>query len=188
MFRMPHRTSIPSCLAALGLFAKRTLGLLSLALLSACATAPNAEEASETSAPARVRFMDYRQGTAFELVNDSHTDRVALYSEVRADTQTKVTSDEVMDALLEYLEDAGFRGQARSGVAPRTSDSYHLGGEIEAGGKTVFMLVGNQTPQGERKMFIECYMNHVSLWSNTFQLQRVDAGPGEVFKKPELRR
>jgi len=188
MFRMPHRTLIPSCRATLGTFSEKALGLLSLALLSACAATSSAAEVSETSAPARVRFMDYRQGTVFELVNEAHTDRVALYSEVRADTQTKVTSDEVMDALLEYLEDSGFRGQARSGVAPRTSDSYHWGGEIEAGGETVFLLVNNQTPQGERKMFIDCYMNHVSLWSNTFQLQRVDAGPGEVFKKPELRR
>jgi len=132
--------------------------------------------------------MDYRQGTVFELVNDAHTDRVALYSEIRADAQTKVTSDEVMDALLEYLEGAGFHGHAHAGVAPRTSDSFQWGGEIERAGKTVFMLVGDQTPGGERKMFIDCYMNHVNLWSNTFQLQRIDAGPGEVFKKPELRR
>ena len=62
------------------------------------------------------------------------------------------------------------------------------GGEIEEDGVTMHMIVSDQTPPEERRMFIDCYMNHVTLWSNTFQLQRVDAGPGEVFKKPELRR
>ncbi len=188
MFRMTHSTLSTSCRATLGPFAKRALGLLSLALLSACASTSSAAGVSGPAAPARVRFMDYRQGTVFELVNEAHTDRVSLYSETRANTQTKVTSDEVMEALLEYLDDAGFRGRTRAGVAPRTSDTYHWGGEIEAGGESVFMLVSDQSPPGERKMFIDCYMNHVTLWSNTFQLQRVDAGPGEVFKKPELRR
>ena len=185
MFRMIKRTSRTSCRATQRPLGKRAQGLLSLALLSACAGAPSAPEAS---APARVRFMDYRQGTVFELVNEAHTDRVTLYSEARTDTQTKVTNDEVMGALLEYLDDSGFRSHARTGAAPRTSDSFHWGGEVETGGRTVFMLVSDQTPVGERKMFIDCYMNHVNLWSNTFQLQRVDAGPGEVFKKPELRR
>jgi hypothetical protein len=132
--------------------------------------------------------MDYRKGMAFELVNEAHTDRVSLYSEARANAQTKVTSNEVMKALLEYLDDTGFRKEARSGAAPRTSDSYYWGGEIEAGGEIVSMLVNNNSPAGVRKMFNECYLNHITLWSNTFQLQRVDAGPDEVFKKPELRR
>jgi len=167
------------------ILAKRAVGLLCLALLSACTGPP---DAPEVIAPARVRFMDYREGTVFELVNEAHTDRVSLYSEVRSDTQTKVTSDEVMEALLEYLKDAGFSAQARLGTAPRTSDSYFWGGEIEEDGVTMHMIVSDQTPPEERRMFIDCYMNHVTLWSNTFQLQRVDAGPGEVFKKPELRR
>jgi len=132
--------------------------------------------------------MDYRQGTVFELVNEAHTDRVALYSELRANTETKVTSDEVMDALLDYLEDAGFRGKARVGVAPRSSDTLNWGGEIEEDGVSMYMVVGDATDPEDRKMFVDCYMNHVTLWSSTFQLQRVDAGPGEVFKKPELRR
>ena len=188
MFRMTHRTSSSSRRATLRPLAVRTLGLLSLALFSACASTPTATVESASSVSARVRFMDYRQGTAFELVNEAHTDRGELYSEVRSNTQTKVTSDEVMDALLEYLDGAGFHGHARAGVAPRASDSFHWGGEIERAGETVYMLVSDKTPGGEREMFIDCYMNHVNLWSNTFQLQRVDAGPGEVFKKPELRR
>ena len=161
------------------------LALLALALLPSCQGPP---EAPEVSSPARVRFMDYRQGTVFELVNEAHTDRVALYSELRSNTETKVTSDEVMDALIDYLEDAGFRGKARVGVAPRSSDTLSWGGEVEEDGVTMYMVVGDTTDPEDRKMFVDCYMNHVTLWSNTFQLQRVDAGPGEVFKKPELLR
>ena len=169
----------------------RALGLLSLALLSACASptsASNAPEASASAAPARVRFMDYREGTVFELVNEAHTDRVELYSEVRSDTTTKVANNEVMDELLKYLESSGFHQHARSGVAPRTSGSFRWGGEVEAGGGTFFMVVGDHTPSDQRLIFIDCYMNHVNLWSNIFQLQRVDTDPKELFKKPGLRR
>lgn len=161
------------------------LALLTLALLPSC---QGPVDAPEVSGPARVRFMDYRQGTVFELVNEAHTDRVALYSELRTNTETKVTSDEVMDALLDYLRDAGFREKARVGVAPRSSDTLSWGGEIEEDGVSMYMIVGDATATKDRQMFVDCYMNHVTLWSNTFQLQRVDAGPGEVFKKPEQRR
>ena len=50
------------------------------------------------------------------------------------------------------------------------------------------MVVGDHTPSDQRKMFLDCYMNHVNLWSNIFQLQRVDTDPKELFKKPGLRR
>jgi len=188
MFRITLRTSRASSRTTPRSQTRRALGLLSLALLSGCAGSPSAPEASLSATPARVRFMDYRQGTAFELVNEAHTDRVEFYSKVRSDTMTKVANDEVMGALLEYIQTSGFHRHARSGVAPRQSSSYRWGGEVETKSGTVFMLVNDQTPKGKRQAFLDCYMNHVNLWSNVFQLQRVDTDPGEVFKKPETRR
>jgi len=131
-----------------------------------------------------VIFMDYRQGTSFELVNEAHTDRVVLYSEIRENPTTKVASNEVMTALLEYLDSSGFNERAHSGVAPRSSSVFQWGGEIETSSGTISMLVNDKTPVEQRKMFVDCYMNHVQLWSNIFQLQRVDAAAGDVFKKP----
>ena len=163
---------------------QQAFGLLALAsLLGSCAGTPTAPQTSVTATPARVRFMDYREGMAFELVNESHTDRVELYSSLRSDSTIKVTKDEVMGALLEFLESKGFQKHARSGFAPRTSGTFRWGGEIETGGRTVFMVVGDQTPGNERNMFLDCYMNHVKLWSNVFQLQRVDTAPGVLFKE-----
>ena len=184
MFRMNQHNQFTSSRTTPLRRAQRAVVLFSLALLTGC---QGTTVSPEASAPSRVRFMDYRQGTVFELVNEAHTDRVELYSELRANTETKVTSDEVMDALLEYLQDAGFHGKTRAGSAPRSSDTYLWGGEIERDGVTKYMIVGDQTSAADRQLFIDCYMNHVTLWSNTFQLQRVDAGPGDVFKKPELR-
>lgn len=159
------------------------LCLLALALSSACAATPNEAANALPTGPARVRFVDYRQGNAFELVNDSHTDRVKLYSEMRADSSIKVASDEVMSALLEFLQDSGFHRYARSGVAPRTSSTQRWAGEVEVDGATVFVIVDDLTPATQRKVFLNCYMNHVTLWSNIFQLQRVNAGAAEMFKK-----
>ena len=194
MFRTATRTPRASSRTTPLLRTTRALGLLSLALLGACASAPNAPEAdvpatpTTPATPARVCFMDYREGRVFQLVNEAHTDRVALYSEMRSDTSTKVTNNEVMYALLAYLESSGFHRHTRSGFAPRTSSSFRWGAEVETGGGTVYMVVGDQTPIDQRKMFLDCYMNHVNLWSDVFQLQRVDATPGEVFKKPGLPR
>jgi len=188
MFRITNRTSRASSRGATWNRAFRALGLLFLGLLTACASSPNSTKESVNSTPARVRFMDYRQGTVFELVNEAHTDRVALYSEVRSNTTTKVTNNEVMSALLDYLDSSGFERHARRGIAPRTSSTLRWGGEIETGGGSIYMVVDDNSPLDQRKIFLDCYMNHVTLWSNIFQLQRVDAGPDEVFKKPELRR
>ena len=164
------------------------LALTSLGLLSACATPSGGSASADSSTPARVTFRDYREGTKFELVNEAHTDRVELYSKVSADPSTKVASNEVMSALLEFLKDSGFESQARSGAAPRTSSAWQYGGEIETTAGTVFLTVNDSTSADQRRMFLDCYMNHVQLWSNIFQLQRVDAGPGEVFKKPGTKR
>ena len=164
------------------------LALTSLGLLGACAS-PNSTSVLEDSvAPARVTFRDYRQGTSFVLVNDAHTDRVELYSKISAEPSTKVASNEVMTALLDFLESSGFEEQARPGVAPRSSTAWRWSGEIETSGRSVFFAVNDKTPTAEKKMFLDCYMNHVQLWSNIFQLQRVEGGRDEVFKKPELGR
>jgi hypothetical protein len=153
------------------------LALTSLGLLSACATPSGGSASADSSTPARVTFRDYQEGTKFELVNEAHTD-----------PSTKVANNEVISALLDYLSDSGFESQARSGAAPRTSSAWQYSGEIETTAGTVFLAVNSSTPADQRKMFLDCYMNHVQLWSNVFQLQRVDAGPGEVFKKPGTKR
>ena len=164
------------------------LALASIGLFSGCASTSSTAASKELSAPARVSFYDYRGEKSFVLVNEAHTDRVELYSKISDQASTKVASNEVMSALLEFLEDSGFDRQARSGAAPRTSKVWQWGGEIETESGSVFVVVNEQTPTAEKKIFLDCYMNHVQLWSNIFQLQRVKARPGEVFKKPEINR
>ena len=164
------------------------LALTSLGLFGACASPNHASALEDIATPARVTFRDYRQGTSFVLVNEAHTDRVELYSKISADPSTKVASNEVMNALLEFLKTSGFEEQARPGVAPRSSSAWQRSGEIETSGHSVFFVVNDKTPSAEKKMFLDCYLNHVQLWSSIFQLQRVEGGPDDVFKKPELGR
>jgi hypothetical protein len=90
----------------------RILTALSLALLAACASTSSSGASGH---PTRLTFVDYRSGQAFELVNESHTDRLEQYSELRSNAARKVLDDGTMERLVEFLEDQGFETRSRPG-------------------------------------------------------------------------
>lgn len=93
------------------------LGLLLLALLAgACSSNPAVAKAGPGAW--RVGLRDYRTGRNFELVNETHTSRVAQYSTVRDNADRKVQSDEIVAELVGWLESEGFGTLAQSGAAP----------------------------------------------------------------------
>jgi hypothetical protein len=120
---------------------------LALAPLAACASAP------AEARPQRVAFVDYRNGTHLELVNETHTGRVEQYSEVRADASRKVQTDEVMQGLVEVLRERGFDRQARPGPAPRASDGQAVMALEIADGDRVEHVLGWRGMSARRTAF-----------------------------------
>lgn len=104
----------------------REIAVLALLLAcSACASSKSDEsEASSAVAdaaagvPVRVAVLEYQHSVRIELVNNSHTDKLEQYSEIRPDASRKVQDDDVMAALLEYLDQEGFSRLAVPGLAP----------------------------------------------------------------------
>ena len=138
-------------------------------------------------APARVTFVEYRGPLRMNLVNEAHTDPVSLYSEKRATANTKVLSNEVMEAMLEHFEDMGFERYAQSGYAPARPAQGDLQSiEIEKDGETLFLVNGAGTSAPARESFRECRKAFLQIQQLTKQAQVVNQSDArEVFKTPK---
>jgi hypothetical protein len=147
---------------------------LALAACSSTRSAPSA-----IGVPTRIRFVSYSSPQAFELVNETHTDRVALYSETRATAATKVQTDEVVDEILEHFAKLGFYERARSGLAPAKGTAGLVSAiEIDTPGKPVHMAIGQGTSAEDHDVFRQCFASFLSVYNETYQLQSVDQHPG----------
>jgi hypothetical protein len=158
------------------------LACLALALgpLLSCASAP------VEARPQRVAFLDYRNGTHLELVNETHTGRVEQYSTVRGDASRKVQTDEVMQGLVEVLRKRGFDSLARPGPAPRASDGQGVMAlEIADGERVEHVLGWRGMPADERAELLALTQNFVDLYNETYGLQAVDVKQGDTpFENP----
>jgi hypothetical protein len=125
----------------------------------------------------RVLVLSYRSQQRFELVNESHTDRVELYSEKRASAATKVQTDEVLDALLEHMREQGFFRFAEESPAPQAGGaSITRAIELESPEGTWSFVVGPGSPEEQRLAFDRCFAAFLDLYNATYQLQSVDPG------------
>jgi len=149
-------------------------------LLGACgSTSTSSSRAADEpvrTRPLRVRFVDWRSGQNLVLVDESHSDPAALYSEKRSleDAVTKVTTDEVLEETIKYFRDQGFFDRAQKGPA--------VGGgaqslEVETPESTVHMSLGAGTSADDGKVFRACRDAFATLYNNVFQLQSVDRIP-----------
>jgi len=94
---------------------------------SAASLGAGVNRSSETDEPVKakpkgpaylLRMLDYKSGARLELVNESHTAPIDQYSKVRNDRSRKVTSDEWMSGLIDYLRDNGWSKEEQKGSAP----------------------------------------------------------------------
>jgi len=168
----------------LPLFWPALAALLACSCASGSGSRPSASESAVPSPPARVSFVDYRNGMRFVLVNESHTDRVELYSRTSTDASTKVATDELMDELLEHLDQRGFDARALSGPAPADSTAWSQVIEVEDSAGTRHLGVGKLTTESERDAFHDCRAAFLYLYNNIFAAQSVDM---MRFKKPGKR-
>ena len=148
------------------------LAVLALESCGSTASSRATEEPVRTRA-LRVRFVDWRSGQNLVLVDESHTEPVALYSEKRSleDAVTKVTTDEVLEETLAYFQKQGFFDRARNGPAVAGS-AQSL--EVETPDSTVHMDLGAGTSAEDGKVFRACRDAFAELYNSVFQLQSVD--------------
>lgn len=159
--------------------------LLLLCVTIACA-GPSTSSAAPLEGPARVTFRDYRSAQHLALVDAGHTDRVALYSDKRNDAALKVASDDIMSALVEFIESSDFAQYARPGAAPGGGNEWAQSIEVSAGGTTRHILARKNIQAGHAATFREVRDAFLATYNNIFQLQAIDAEPGDqVFKRPE---
>jgi hypothetical protein len=172
--------------------ARRTLG--ALLALGACALAACASTAREPSRERhesralRVTLRDYRNGQRFELVSESHTSALELYSQKRGSASTKVQSDEVMQGLVDFLRDQDFDRHAAPGKAPlQAQGGYTNALEVDRAGQVMHMLGGTAVPAAEQKVLAVCRANFLLLYNETDSWQTVDNRAGEgVFQTQPL--
>lgn len=136
------------------------------------------------------RYLDYRNGRNLSLVNESHTDAGALYSERRKLDQslTKVGRNEILDALEERLREQGYFKYARSGPAPTQGGGrFTTALEFRRADRVYHLVSTGGGSEAERKTYISCVNDFIQLYTSILQLQSVEGAPGwenQSYAKP----
>ncbi len=163
--------------------------LLSLALccsVGACVVPDSSTSGSSTrhsaeeGSPGRVTLLDYRTNQRLTLLNEAHTDPLTLYTEKRSSPSTKVTSNEIFQAMLERFDEQGFQGKASSGYAPVTGDgSVRAAIEVESGGVVRNLIVDLQNSAQNYAVLNECRAAFLQIYNITQQHQAVQNDSGK---------
>lgn len=177
-----------------------TLAIASLAVLAACST-PRASRSSSvgeqgsgepvdwnvrpppkpvTGHPMRVKYLDFLGGNVFQLVNESHSNALDVYSRKvpKSQAYTKVQSDEVVKALIERFDEQGVTKRLQPGLAPFYPTGTRAGAlEIEGEKGPSFWLILDKSPQAERAAFTKSAKDFVDLYNATESWQAVDGAP-----------
>jgi hypothetical protein len=149
-------------------------------LSSSCASTSASSSPAFDAAPTVVVFTDYRSGTSLTLVNEVHTSRVDFYSSMRSNASTKVATDEVVSALVEFFADQGFTRHAAPGRA-RGRSTQSL--ELERAGQRIHMSLSAASGSDEARVFRTCRQGFIELYDQIYQLQSVDKVPGTFEQK-----
>lgn len=159
---------------------------LALLLLAAFVAGCASTKGAASTNPARVKFVDYRSGLKFELVNEAHTDRVELYSRpTETDVVTKVATNEVMDELLKYMDDSGFFGNSSNGTFPGDGGSmgFIQALEVERADGTVHMVNSGRLAQTAAAAFRTSRDGFLNLHGKIYGAQTVrHTGNDSIFQ------
>ena len=151
------------------------LGGLALctALVGGCASSGSG--GSSEPRPIAVSLNGYA-AAPFQLVSESHTSRVDLYSAELDTASTKVLNDEVMIALVEHLEDLGFREYARPGHAPQADPRSNLSKSIQVveNGRSSWWPLTQSADVKELKGFQTAMQDFLQLYNVAQSWQSVD--------------
>lgn len=155
-------------------------------LLAACASSGSTEDGD---AAVLVTLFDFKSGSRFELASQTHTDRVAYYSDARADAVRKVVSDEFMAAFVDALEGQGLADHARSGQAPSIASGGTIswGLEVERGKTREHWLVGKGSDLAAWQDFQKCRDLFLELYNYTVSFQTMENRNGKGFFDEQAR-
>ncbi len=148
---------------------------------SSPSSASAAEAAStKTGRPVEIRYRAVTSNANFGLVNESHTSRTELYSSrLPIDAaSTKVSPDEVVDAVVDYFREQGFFELAQPGampVNPPQGTSQILAVTTPEGAVTLMLRPGASTEHA--RCFQTCAKAFFDVYNATMQLQSVDRTP-----------
>jgi len=158
--------------------------LLGTTLLSGCSS-PGAAQGAEgpspkTGRPVEIRYHAVAKNANFGLVNESHTSRTELYSSrLPIDAaSTKVSPDEVLDAVVDYFREQDFFELAQPGGIPvklPPGTTQVLGVTTPAGAMHLTLRPGASTEQA--RCFQTCAKAFFDVYNATMQLQSVDQTP-----------
>lgn len=163
-----------------------------------CAS-PASHSAQVVGQPAEVRLQDARTDVRMGIVNDSHLTRLGVaggsaderrvnfYSAVHGDSAPKVTSDEILAALIGYLDEAGFARLASAGpIVEGESPSISI--EVSTGGATRHAARMKGMTAEDAKAFNELVMAFYQTYNAIPQYQAYDTdSAGDLFQTPEAR-
>jgi len=154
------------------LFRPALVCALTLVSLGACASTSGSGGSGD---PVRVSLRSYRANQVFELVGESHTNRVDYYSRPRANASLKVVSDKLADALRKELDRRGFQRNKKTGRAPSRGGSI-LTWSLEIAGPNGIdhWLVGPGTDAKQQQAFQESRRVFFELYNATFAYQAVE--------------
>ncbi|MBM3976796.1 MAG: hypothetical protein FJ299_07380 [Planctomycetes bacterium] len=133
----------------------------------------------------RATWRDQNTGKKLELVSQTHTDAVELYSQARASADTKVQTDEAMRALQKELEARGFAKHAQSGRAPSGGAGQVL--EFESPDGARHLGSRSATPEA-RKAYLECFLVFRDVYNYTDGLQTVENQSGGALFDDQKRK
>ncbi|MAB81057.1 MAG: hypothetical protein CMJ89_17050 [Planctomycetes bacterium] len=161
------------------LFRRALVCALALVSLGACASTSGSGGSGE---PVRVTLRSYRGNQLFQLVAESHTNRVDYYSRPRANASLKVVSDKIADALRKELDRRGFQRNKKPGRAPSQGGSI-LTWSLEIAGPNGIdhWLVGAGTDAKQQQAFQESRRIFFELYNATFAYQAVENDKGKDF-------
>jgi len=131
-----------------------------------------------TGIPMTIKLYDYRSGLVVGLVNDSHSDRIAAYSEERSDAGIKITSDEIVSATIEFVQDKGFEQYAMRGLAPMRSDAYSKCIEVDDPSGVRYFGISRSSSTEERVVMANCYAGLLDVYNRVHGSQSVSNASG----------
>ncbi len=136
---------------------------------------------------ASVSLIDYPQGRRWELRSESHTPPVELYSDSRRNADIKITSDEVLAALVAFMEREGFAAHGRNGSAPTSAPGgAQRAFEIEVAGRTRHFVNLPQAPAETRLAFVQLTRRFLELYNEVQSFQSVEETFGRSPVGPSL--
>ena len=132
--------------------------------------------------PGRVTYLQYGDATRMTLVNEAHTDPVEAYTERRSDASTKVTSNEVFSAMVDYFETEGWNSVARSGRAPLASaEGIRWAIEAETSRGIEHVAFTRDMPRDSMQAALTCKRAFLDIFNMTMQNQAIENSGGRAL-------